>query len=277
MLKAHDELEIRVKERTVELSKVNEALKKEITERKQVEESLQKSEQSYRILFDSTINGLFVVNAETMKVALANQPVIQMYGFDSVDDVVEKNPLDFIAPNDRDQAAGTIMTDMFEKDLRQIVEFKTTTTDVREIWISTVGTRTEYQRRLAGLVSISDITKSKLMETQLRQAQKIEGVCQLAGGIAHDFNNILTVIQGNAELAMMDIDESDPMYINLKRIRDSVIHSTNLTRQLLIFSRKQPMIFVTLNLNRIIDDFMKMLHRLIGEDIAIESGLDPEL
>lgn len=277
MLKAHDELEIRVKERTVELSKVNEALKKEITERKQVEESLQKSEQSYRILFDSTINGLFVVNAETMKVALANQPVIQMYGFDSVDDVVEKNPLDFIAPNDRDRAAGTIMTDMFEKDLRQIVEFKTTTTDVREIWISTVGTRTEYQRRLAGLVSISDITKSKLMETQLRQAQKIEGVCQLAGGIAHDFNNILTVIQGNAELAMMDIDESDPMYINLKRIRDSVIHSTNLTRQLLIFSRKQPMIFITLNLNRIIDDFMKMLHRLIGEDIAIESGLDPEL
>lgn len=166
---------------------------------------------------------------------------------------------------------------MFENDLRQIEEFKAITADGSEIWISTVGTRTEYQGKLAGLVSIRDITESKLMAKQLRQAQKMEAIGQLTGGIAHDFNNLLTAIMGNAELAMMETDEADPLYLNLKRIRSSVMHTTNLTRQLLIFSRKQQMNFTTQNLNGIIDDFLKMIHRLIGEDITIETCLETDL
>jgi signal transduction histidine kinase len=99
----------------------------------------------------------------------------------------------------------------------------------------------------------------------------------LAGGIAHDFNNLLTIIQGNTELTMIKTSEADPLYMNLKQIRSATMRTANLTRQLLVLSRKQPMNFTTLNLGRIVDDFLKMLHRLIGEDIAIETYLVPDL
>lgn len=274
---AHAELERRVEERTVELSKANISFRQEITERKQVGDALKKSEHDFKILFDSTIDGLFVIDAETMKILLANQAITKMFGIDSTEDAIETNPLDFIVPDDRDRAVRVIAKDMFENDLRRIEEFKAITADGSEIWLSAVGTRTEYQGKLVGLVSIRDITESKLMEEQLRQAQKMEAVGQLTGGIAHDVNNLLNAILGNTELAMMNTDEADPLYMNLKRIRSTVMRTANLTRQLLIFSRKQPMDFATLNLNGIIDDFLKMLHRLIGEDITIETYLEPDL
>ena len=124
---AHAELERRVEERTDELSKANISLRQEITERKQVEDDLEKSEHSYRILFDSTIDGLFVINAETMKILLANKAILEMFGIDSTENAIETNPLDFILPDDRDRVAGIIAKDMFEKDLRpneELVTFK---------------------------------------------------------------------------------------------------------------------------------------------------------
>ncbi|MEW6027301.1 MAG: GAF domain-containing protein [Planctomycetota bacterium] len=122
-----------------------------------------------------------------------------------------------------------------------------------------------------------DISDLKKAETQLLQAQKLESVGTLAGGIAHDFNNIIGAVKGFAELAIMDTDKSSPIHEYLRYIVSSTDRAANLTRQLLIFSRTHSAELRTLNLNETVNNILKMLKRLIGEDIAIETNLEPGL
>lgn len=115
------------------------------------------------------------------------------------------------------------------------------------------------------------------IQAQLLHAQKMEAVGVLAGGIAHDFNNLLTGIQGSTEMVMLENEISDPVYSDLKQIQIAVERAADLTRQLLMFSRKQPMAFITLNFNKVIEELLKMLHRVIGEDIGIDTHFEPGL
>ena len=121
-----------------------------------------------------------------------------------------------------------------------------------------------------------DITSKKVLEKQFTQAQKMESVGRLAGGVAHDFNNMLTVIKGHAELAMEELRPGDRPYLDLLEIQAAASRSANLTRQLLAFARKQTVRPVVLNLNDTVDSVLKMLRRLIGEDIELVwlPGLD---
>ncbi len=111
--------------------------------------------------------------------------------------------------------------------------------------------------------------KAKSLEEQLRQSQKIEAIGRLAGGIAHDFNNLLTVIKGYSELSLIKLKEGDPLKGNIEEIHRASQRATDLTRQLLAFSRRQILEFKVLDLNTILQDMDKMLHRLIGEDIEL--------
>ncbi|GBE00018.1 blue-light-activated protein [bacterium BMS3Abin07] len=108
------------------------------------------------------------------------------------------------------------------------------------------------------------------MREQLLQAQKMEAVGRLAGGVAHDFNNILCAIIGYSELAMRKMAKDNPLRKNIETIHKSANRAATLTQQLLAFSRKQIIKPEILNLNALIEDMMKMLRRLIGEDIKIE-------
>jgi signal transduction histidine kinase/ActR/RegA family two-component response regulator len=122
-----------------------------------------------------------------------------------------------------------------------------------------------------------DITERKLAEQerlalqeQVRQSQKMEAIGLLAGGIAHDFNNILTVISGSTQLAMMDLEEGDPLRANLEEIKKASDRAADLTRQLLAFSRKQILEMKVLDLNEVLQRLNKMLRRVIGEDTGLE-------
>jgi nitrogen-specific signal transduction histidine kinase/ActR/RegA family two-component response regulator len=115
------------------------------------------------------------------------------------------------------------------------------------------------------------------IQVQLLQARKMEAIGILAGGVAHDFNNLLTAILGCVDMAIMDMDESNPALKDLKEIQASAQRAAELTKQLLLFSRKQPMRFLPINLNEIVDDLSKMLHRLIGEDIVLKTELEKAL
>ena len=107
------------------------------------------------------------------------------------------------------------------------------------------------------------------MESQFRQAQKMEAIGTLAGGVAHDFNNLLTTIIGNADLALMDLRSDTTLYGHIEEIRKAGRRAASLTRQLLAFSRKQVIQPEVLNLNEILKETEKMLRRLIGEDIDL--------
>ena len=119
--------------------------------------------------------------------------------------------------------------------------------------------------------------EGKEMQTQLFQAQKMEAIGVLVSGVAHDFNNLLMAIQGNTELLLGKLEKTDPLCSNLKDIHRASKQGADLIRQLLLFSRKQPMHFRPLNINKTVENLLKMMSRLIGEDISIETRLEPEL
>ena len=119
-----------------------------------------------------------------------------------------------------------------------------------------------------------EMEERRIMEKQLIQSQKLEAIGTLAGGVAHDFNNLLTTIIGYSQLAMMQKQESDPDRENIEAIFEAAEKATDLVRQLLAFSRKQVMDIKVVNLNDIVTNISKMLNRLIGENIEINSTLN---
>lgn len=119
------------------------------------------------------------------------------------------------------------------------------------------------------LMTLTDISEQKKLEQQLIQSQKMESVGRLAGGVAHDFNNMLSVILGNTDILLEDIDPGNPLKDGVMEIHKAAQRSTDLVRQLLAFARKQAVSPKVLDLNSTIENMMKMLERLIGEDIYL--------
>jgi two-component system, cell cycle sensor histidine kinase and response regulator CckA len=127
------------------------------------------------------------------------------------------------------------------------------------------------------LVSTLDVTERKDLEAQLRHAQKMEAVGQLAGGIAHDFNNFLAVILGRSEILAKLVPQEGELQSHLALIRETVEQASQLTLRLLAFSRRQVLQPQTADLNAIVEDTVNMLRRLIGESVSIELGLADDL
>jgi signal transduction histidine kinase/CheY-like chemotaxis protein len=124
---------------------------------------------------------------------------------------------------------------------------------------------------------ISDLTGYRQLESQLRQAQKMEAVGRLAGGIAHDFNNLLMVIRGQAERTLQDVAADSAVRRSLETINDAADRAAAVTRQLLAFSRQQVLSPQVLNLNQTVGDLQQIIMRLIGEDVTVSFRLQPDL
>jgi PAS domain S-box-containing protein len=119
------------------------------------------------------------------------------------------------------------------------------------------------------VITARDITEYDNLQSQLVQAQKMESVGRLAGGVAHDYNNMLSVILGYTELALDKVDPNDPLHADLQEILTAARRSTDITRQLLAFARKQTVAPKVLDLNKTLEAMLKMLRKLIGEDIDL--------
>ncbi|NJN16569.1 MAG: PAS domain S-box protein [Oscillochloris sp.] len=130
---------------------------------------------------------------------------------------------------------------------------------------------------MIGVINLfEDISERTALEARLQQAQKMESIGRLAGGIAHDFNNLLVPIIGYIELSMIDLDPENKLYSDLQQVRRAAEQATDLTRQILAFSRQQMLEMRTFDLNSIVRDFEKMIRRLIGEDVALRTSFDHE-
>ena len=122
-----------------------------------------------------------------------------------------------------------------------------------------------------------DVTREVQLEDQLRQSLKMEAIGRLAGGIAHDFNNLLTAIIGNAEMVLARLSPSDPLHDDVGEIKRASVRAAQLTSQLLAFGRRQVLHPKPINLNSIVSEMLRMLRRVLGEQIVVETSLSPDL
>jgi signal transduction histidine kinase/CheY-like chemotaxis protein len=159
--------------------------------------------------------------------------------------------------------------------------FSVTCKDGRQKIINFIPVLLETGENLMTCEDITDLKRAeealRLTEEQLRQSQKMEAIGGLAGGIAHDFNNLLTVIKGYAELSCLGLDKNDPLRGNIEEIRKASERASNLTRQLLAFSRRQILDVKVINLNTLLKDLDRMLHRILGEDIDLVYHLSEDI
>jgi len=143
----------------------------DMTERKRVEEVLKQSEEKYRALFEQKLDGVIVIDQQ-MRLVMANVAVAEIFGADSVEELLTLNIFDYIAPEERQRTLEIITKDMFEKNLRQTNEFRCMKKSGEEIWVSAVGSRIEDQGQVMGLVSFRDITAQKQSELELEKSQR---------------------------------------------------------------------------------------------------------
>ncbi|MEN8142536.1 MAG: ATP-binding protein [Thermodesulfobacteriota bacterium] len=130
---------------------------------------------------------------------------------------------------------------------------------------------------VAGVETVRDITPRIKLEKQFLQAQKMEAIGRLTGGIAHDFNNLLSIILGYSDLIMLGLSKENPMYENIQIINESGQKAAQMTRQLLAFSRKQPMEIANVELNPLLEEVAKILKSTLGDDVDLKMDLHPEL
>ena len=193
--------------------------------------------------------------------------------------------LSIVHPDDKERAAREA-AQCFTSGKGGISQFRWIAQDERVVWVEAHSTVIcDEKGNPLGMRGVTiDITASKeaergraQLEEQLRQAQKIDSIGRLAGGVAHDFNNILTAIKGYAELMLLELTPGDPLRSSVTEIRRAGERAADLTHQLLAFSRRQLLQPTVLALNSLIADNMKMLKRLLGEDIELVTLLDSEL
>lgn len=238
---------------------------RDVTERKRAEEALT----LFRALIDRATDSIEVIDPATGRFLDVNETACLSHGYTRAEylalSVCDVDPLMASRP------WGELMEER-RRSGRHIFDSlrrrKDGATFPVEVSLTFVGLDRDYL-----VAVVRDITEQKRLEEQFRHAQKMEAIGQLAGGVAHDFNNLLTIINGYSDLLLQKIPPSDPDRDLLGEIRAAGERSASLTRQLLMFSRKQVVATRVVNLNALVTDSVKMLRRMIGEDIRLESSL----
>jgi PAS domain S-box-containing protein len=237
--RARDELEVRVKERTVELSRTNSLLKQEISERLRAEEDLREINNFLRNILDSSSSISILSMDLEQNILFWNKGAENIFGY-KADEIVGKQKVDILYADDETKRIGEEIGLSIIKNKKEINrEMKHVTKDGHELWINlNLTPRFDEKGNVTGILGIGkDITERKQLEKGLIQAQKMESIGTLAGGIAHDFNNLLMGIQGHTSLMLIDTDNSHINFEHLKGIEEYVKRASDLTKQLLGFAR----------------------------------------
>lgn len=241
----------------------------DVTERKQAEDKIKEALVFNQQVINSAQQGIIVYDL-ALRYRVWNPFMEQMSGVKSAD-VLGKTPLE-VFPFLKDSGVLERLKKILEEKSALTVEFPFHVESTgKSGWSSdTSAPLLNSTGELVGIIGIvQDLSEQRETQNQLLQAQKMESVGRLAGGVAHDFNNMLTAILGHAELGLMHLDPTHRVCTDLKEISKTAERSADLTRQLLAFARKQTVSPKVLDLNETISGMLKMLQRLIGENIQL--------
>jgi len=248
---------------------------RDITERKKAAESLRQSESGFRSVVEDAPYGIFRCRSDG-RIVSANPALQRMLGYEDREELLLKNLAeDVFSSASEFQKLKSLLDDGKEfKDVA--IEMKRR--DGAQITLRCSGrSLTDYEGSRSFDVFAEDVTEKRILERQLQMAAKMEAVGRLSGGIAHDFNNLLGVIIGYSQLFKRKLEPQSPLLEHAEEIEKAGKRAAALTRQLLAFSRQQVLTPAVLNLNDLVTDMVKMLPRLIGEDIAVSTLMASDL
>jgi PAS domain S-box-containing protein len=249
-------------------------------EREHAEEELHAVETRYRALVERLPAITYIAEVGALGRWHYVSPQIQsILGFPPEEWMANSaNWINHIHPEDRDHALAAEKR-FWEAGGIFRAEYRMLARDGRILWFrdDAVYLRSGDSQKPVMQGVLYDITEHKHLEEQLRQSQKMEAVGQLAGGVAHDFNNLLMIIQGHNERILGHLTASHDAHKDANEIKEAVNRAAGLTRQLLAFSRKQVLQPRILDINIVVRDVAKMLHRLIGENVQVNLVTAPSL
>ncbi|MDY0152423.1 MAG: PAS domain S-box protein [Candidatus Cloacimonas sp.] len=227
-------------------------------------------------IIDNSFNEIFIFDAQTMHYEYMNQSAMKNSGY-TLEEMRLMTPRDFTATYD-EIAAERMINDLLN-EIKPVQLFEAV--QIRKDG-STYNSEVQIQlHRQAGgnkfYAVVNDITESKSLKEQIVATQKLEAIGILAGGIAHDFNNLLTIILGYAEELIEEVGENSLLKMEAEEIVKAGKRASSLTKQLLSFSRKQVVQPQLLDVNDTITNLQKMLYRLVGDEVEIETDLTDDL
>jgi PAS domain S-box-containing protein len=245
---------------------------RDITERKRSEAALKQSEERFSRVFKASPIAIEISTLDEGRVQDVNDSFLNMLGYTRKEVLSQPvSKLGFWAnPEDRARIQQKVKEHKSVRD--EQCRLRTKTGEFREALISVELIELGLEPCL--LFIIHDNTERISLEAQLRQAQKMEGIGQLAAGVAHDFNNILTIIQGHASRLRTADGLPPKIGESVEQVSFAAERAANLTRQLLTFCRKQAMVPKVMDLNETVTHVSKMLNRILGEDIALDVRCD---
>ncbi|MGC9195900.1 MAG: PAS domain S-box protein [Syntrophobacteraceae bacterium] len=255
---------------------------RDITIRQKALDALRESEEQFKTMFEMASIGITQTDPKTRRWVRVNQKMCEITGY-SCEELLGKKATDLTHPEDREQDKDEFRN-LIEGKTRFIhLEKRYIRKDGETIWVNINGAliRDASGEPVRTVATIEDITERKrlekeqaLVETQMRQAQKLEALGTLAGGVAHDFNNILSIIIGYAELAKMDAQPDSRLWKKLQQILDAGGRAKELVTQILAFSRRSEHQTLPIQLPIIIKESIKMLRPSLPSTIEIKTDLE---
>jgi two-component system, cell cycle sensor histidine kinase and response regulator CckA len=242
------------------------------TERARALEALERREEHYRSLIENSLDLITILNLDgTIRYASPSHERVLGYG---LEELVGQNALSFTHVEDVERVTATFALADGTASVQSRFRHKDGSWRVLESF----GRNMSHLPGVSGIVVNSrDITDRTRLEEQLHHSQRLEAVGRLAGGVAHDFNNLLMIITGYSQILLDTMHAGDPARGDLEQVVKAAERGTDLTRQLLAFSRRQMVKPAMLNLNALVHDMDRMLRRVLGEDIELATILAPGL
>jgi two-component system, cell cycle sensor histidine kinase and response regulator CckA len=249
---------------------------RDVTERKHAAEALRRSEASFRTVVEEAPYGIFRANLAG-EFLMVNPALKTMLGYETQEELLRTNLATDIYrhPVEHQSLRKLVLLDQHFKDIE--VEWRRKDGTFVAIRCSGWPVKDENGEITYIEVIAEDVSEQRVLERQLRMAQKMEAIGRLSGGIAHDFNNLLGVIIGYIQVIKRNLVPGQSLHEYAEEIEKASQRAVSLTRQLLAFSRQQILEPVILNLNTLLSDMEKMLPRLIGEDIQLHLMLEPAI
>lgn len=233
----------------------------------QAEAAVRENEERFRVLVEGAPDAIFVQSG--MRFAYVNAAAVALYGASSPADLLGTPVMDRFDPVDHAEIGRRISEMYRSREKAPAMEQVHRRLDGSEVQVEVSAVPVTLDGRDSAIVFVRDTTVRKDLEQRLLQAQKMEAVGRLAGGVAHDFNNMLQTILGYTEILIERKPAGHADLEDLGQVRKAALRSADLTRQLLGFARRQVIEPQSLDLNEVVADLVRMLQRLVGEDVEV--------